>query len=67
MQNQTRILTQFVHHCIILAMIKLIQRIENEIPVIDKVVTKTIDAWIKGAKEPSEVQDVYLESFPPVR
>jgi len=43
-----------------LDLIKLIQRIENEIPVIDKVVTKTIDAWIKGAKEPSEVQDIYL-------
>jgi len=43
-----------------LDLIKLIQRIENEIPVIDKVVSKTIDAWIKGAKEPSEVQDIYL-------
>jgi len=40
--------------------IKLIQRIENEIPVIDKVITKTIEAWINGAKEPSEVQDIYL-------
>jgi len=43
-----------------LDLIKLIQRIENEIPVIDEVVTKTIDAWIKGSKEPSEVQDIYL-------